>query len=152
MPSVNFYLLPDEQKDAKAHLLAACDVAALHFRQKQKVWVFCPDQAAAEAFDELLWQRPVDGFVPHNLTGEIVKGGAPVEIGWEVPQRQHRQVLINLHPDFPGFCHQFQHIADFVPAEEKLKEQARLRYKHYRAAGCELTTQPAESLNERNNG
>lgn len=150
MSAVTFYLMPEEGELTVEVL--TCDIAAHYFRQKQKVLVYCQSQREAEQIDELLWQRPVDGFVPHNLAGEGPEAGAPVEITWQAPRSRNRAVCINLHPQCPQFAGQFRTLIDFVPAEETQKQQARERYKHYRAAGHQLDTQPAAQLHETQNG
>ncbi|WP_340678597.1 DNA polymerase III subunit chi [Paraglaciecola sp.] len=150
MAKVSFYLL-DKQATSPtepAQFSLACLVAARCFRQKQKCVVFCQNKQQAELFDELLWQLPTNSFVPHNLAGEGPPGGAPVEIHWQAPQQFPRAVLINLAEQLPEFHARFKQIYDFVPAEESLKLLARERYKHYRAAGHQLDTQAASSIEE----
>jgi DNA polymerase-3 subunit chi len=153
MSNVRFYLL-DETTDTSqqpAHFELACVLATHFYRNKQKCIVYCQDQQQAEQFDELLWQLPVDAFVPHNLSGEGPVGGAPVEICWQAPIQFNRPVLINLTDTAPEFHTRFRQVIDFVPATEELKAQARERYKQYRAAGNQLDTQPASSINETQN-
>ena len=140
----------DDSSQLAGHLVLACDLATRCFRNKQRCLVYCQDQALAEQFDEMLWQLPTDSFVPHNLAGEGPAGGAPVEISWQMPAQFNRPVLINLTANMPEFHQRFGQIYDFVPAEEQLKQQARERYKHYRAAGHQLETLPATSINEIN--
>lgn len=153
MPSVTFYLLPESDAESKTlHLQHACDLVAEQFRSKRRLWVYCNDQQEAEQFDELLWQRPADSFIPHNLVGEGPAGGAPIEISWKEPERVNRPVLVNLHQSYPAFSTRYQNVIDFVPAEEELKKLARTRYKHYRAAGFEMFTQPLENRIETENG
>lgn len=150
MANVAFYLLeptPSQNPDADT-LSLACVLAARCFRQKQKCLVFCQDKQQAERFDELLWQLPAKRFVPHNLAGEGPPGGAPIEIHWQTPTQVSRAVLINLSQHLPEFHARFQQIYDFVPAEENLKLLARERYKHYRAAGHQLDTLAANSIEE----
>ncbi len=150
MPHVTFYLL-DNQSEINSmpqHFALACALATRNYRNKQKTTVYCNNQQDAERFDELLWQLPVDAFVPHNLVGEGPVNGTPVEICWQPPKQFNRPVLINLSAHVPDFHSRYKQIIDFVPAEEALKEQARERYKHFRAAGCQLDTQPATSINE----
>jgi DNA polymerase-3 subunit chi len=148
MAKVSFYLLDETSTTEAKQLSLACLVAARCFRNKQKCVVFCQDKQQAEQFDELLWQLPTDSFVPHNLAGEGPPGGAPVEIHWQAPQHFSRAVLINLAELMPEFHSHFKQIYDFVPAEENLKLLARERYKHYRAAGHQLDTQAATSIEE----
>ena len=150
MSHVRFYLLDETQQvnQQPAHFALACLLATRSYRQKQKCLVFCENQQQAEQFDELLWQLPNDAFVPHNLTGEGPVGGAPVEICWQTPSQFNRPVLINLAETIPEFHQRFRQVIDFVPGNEQLKLQARERYKQYRAAGNQLDTLPASSINE----
>ncbi|WJG10080.1 DNA polymerase III subunit chi [Aliiglaciecola sp. LCG003] len=152
MTDVTFYMLEEPDAQHPAHWLIACEIAAQCFRTKRRCLVLCDDQAGAEAFDELLWQQPLDGFVPHNLTGEGPKGGAPVEICWQQPLPAGRPVLINLSKSLPQNANRFKQILDFVPAEDTAKQQARDRYKHYRAAGLTMHTQPASNIYEKQDG
>lgn len=139
---VSFYLLQDtsnELSTAPAHFAFACQLCADLYRAKQRVFVYTADQQQAEAFDELLWQFDAERFVPHNLTGEGPRYGAPVEIGWQAP-RQNRNVLINLADTVPAFANRFSQIIEFVPAAEQLKAQARERFKQYRQLGVNPQT------------
>jgi DNA polymerase-3 subunit chi len=108
--------------------------------------IWCDNQNDAEQIDERLWQLPTEQFVPHNLLGDGPKGGATVEITWELPSRSNRTVLINLAAEAPSFGGQFRQIFDFVPVEENLKQQARNRYKSYRVNGIALDTKPFNPL------
>ncbi|WP_445766993.1 DNA polymerase III subunit chi [Rheinheimera sp.] len=150
---VSFYLLsdtpaelpatPNELSSTPAHFALACQLCADLYRAKQRVFVYTADQKQAEAFDELLWQFDAERFVPHNLSGEGPKYGAPIEISWQAP-RQNRQVLINLADTVPAFANRFSQIIEFVPATEHEKAQARDRFKHYRQLGVNPQTVQAE--------
>ncbi|MDF2178622.1 DNA polymerase III subunit chi [Aliiglaciecola sp. CAU 1673] len=149
MAEVIFYLLDEEQNDAQpAPLALACRLAAQAYRSKQACLVLCEDKQQAEAVDELLWQLPVDAFVPHNLTGEGPPKGTPVEIAWQGSSRSNKPVLINLASQLPEGHQRFKRIFDFVPADDQQKQQARERYKQYRGAGHQLDTRPANSIEE----
>jgi DNA polymerase III subunit chi len=140
---VSFYLLSNngqnELSTAPAHFALACQLCADLYRAKQRVFVYTADQQQAEAFDELLWQFDAERFVPHNLSGEGPKFGAPVEISWQAP-RQKRPVLINLADSVPDFANRFSQIIEFVPADAQLKAQARERFKQYRQLGVNPQT------------
>ncbi len=150
MTQVTFFLIEGEDANTSlpAQLSWACELAAQCYRKRQRCLVWCESKEAAEQFDEFLWQQPVDGFVPHNLTGEGPANGAPVEICWQAPVQFSRPILINLCPEIPQSGQRFKLIYDFVPAQDDLKQQARERYKHYRAAGYQMDTRPAGSINE----
>ena len=141
-----FYLLPDHADAAFLERLV-CRLATDCYRQGEGVFIHTADQAQAEALDERLWQQEPDSFVAHNLQGEGPRQGAPVVIS---PQAPHgaRPVLINLAPQAPVFARRFSRLIDFVPSDEAGKQQARERFKAYRQAGVELTTEPAPSQTE----
>ncbi|AWL13153.1 DNA-directed DNA polymerase [Saliniradius amylolyticus] len=149
MPRVCFYLLDEQgQKDEPASYALACHLAARSYSQRQPCLILCATQAQAEILDELLWQRPAERFIPHNLQGEGPKKGTPVEITWQLAESPRQPVLINLSSSIPDNLNRFRQIYDFVPVEDELKQRARERYKAYRSAGCQLDTQPASSLSE----
>ncbi|NMP15977.1 DNA polymerase III subunit chi [Thalassotalea sp. Y01] len=127
---------------AQDHLRLACEKVASLYRQNKRVFIFCDSQGEAHKIDELLWSFDSDSFVPHNLPGEGLESGSPVEISWQAPTNQ-RHVLVNLATDVPAFAGQFKHILDFVPADDGLKQQARQRYRSYQQAGCQLATESA---------
>ena len=152
MPQVTFYILPDDSPAAagtdginQAAAVLACQLTTERFRQNQTVFILAQTQAQAEQLDEMLWQQDPHSFVPHGLSDEATVTQAPVEIGTGMPKRS-RQVLINLADGIPAFAGRFAQIIDFVPADEIQKQQARERYKQYRALGFTLETVPAPVL------
>lgn len=147
MKKVIFYLLQNQTQADQSGILyhekLACEKIVEAYQNNQRILVTCHDQTQAERIDEYLWQLDTDNFVPHNLAGEGMKGGSPVEICW--PQKRsngNRQVLINLQEQFPDFSAVYHNIIDFVPVDERLKSLARARYKSYKNAGFNLKTIP----------
>lgn len=141
-----FYVLPEDTSDevnATAHLFQACLHASACYRNNQRVYMHTENQESAHVIDEMLWGFEPDSFVPHNLVGEGPKQGAPVEIGFQRPLSR-RPFLINLASKIPNFAGNYSHIIDFVPAETRLKQQARERFKQYRQAGFDIDTQTIE--------
>lgn len=152
MPQVSFYILPDDSPAAaatdgmnQAVAVLVCQLTTERFRQNQTVFILAQTQTQAEQLDEMLWQQDPHSFVPHGLSDEATVTQAPVEIGTGLPKRS-RQILINLAETVPAFAHRFAQIIDFVPADEIQKQQARERYKQYRALGFTLETVPAPVL------
>lgn len=145
MKKVIFYLIDDEATLADPLLLPheklACQTIVTHWQQGQRILVACQDQQQAEKVDEYLWQQEPDRFVPHNLVGEGMKGGSPVEIAWLGKRSNgNRQLLINLQESFPEFSTVYKDIIDFVPFESRLKALARERYIAYKNVGFNLKT------------
>ena len=152
MPHVTFYLLPDDTATTSLNnglslsvAVLACQLTTARFRQNQTLFLLAQTQEQAEQLDEMLWQQDPNSFVPHGLSDEATVTQAPVEIGTGMPKRS-RQVLINLADSIPAFANRFAQIIDFVPADESQKQQARDRYKQYRALGFTLETVPAPTL------
>jgi len=122
----------DVENDSNTLLLEkVCALSAQFYQQGLRVFVATDDVKTAEKLDELMWQLPVDQFIPHNLQGEGPHYGAPIEIGHQPPQTR-RQVLINLCHPLPQFAVKFTQIIDFIPNEPAQKQQARERFHQYR--------------------
>ena len=120
----------------------ACELAADAWRLGKKVLIACETEQQALNLDEALWQRDPEQFVPHNLSGEITNYATPIEISWVGKRNsQRRDLLISLQTSVPDFAQSFNHIIDFVPADETRKAQARERYKQYRQRGWQLSTE-----------
>lgn len=150
MKQARFYLINqnDDIVDGLPVIEAlTCQLAAEQWRLGKRVLIACESLTQAERLDEALWQRPINQFVPHNLTGEGAKYGAPVELCW--PEKRNnvpRHVLISLLPQFANFATTFHEVIDFVPSEEQQKQLARERYKTYRDVGFQLSTIEAPTL------
>ncbi|WP_199611209.1 DNA polymerase III subunit chi [Flocculibacter collagenilyticus] len=141
--NATFYVLKLENEPTlpvPAHFHLACTLAATLYRKQSRVFIATENIEDAHAIDDYLWAFDADRFVPHNLTGEGPKQGAPVEIGFQLPSSGNRNVLINLKQTVPPFAQQFQQVIDFVPATENEKQQARERYKFLRQMGTNLST------------
>ncbi|RBW43937.1 DNA polymerase III subunit chi [Psychromonas sp. B3M02] len=149
MSQVLFYIHSQEDTDTNlpAHYVQACQLAAYYYQQNKKVFIYTENQQDAFVVDEYLWQFDGDSFVPHNLVGEGPRYGSPVEISWLAPQHP-RAVLINLNQSIPKFNLNFQQIIDFVPAQEQLKINARMRYSAYKKLGHTLSTQDVEATSQ----
>ncbi len=148
MAHVTFYLMNEPSVAAQAmteKYQLVCSLVTDLFRQNQTIFVLCQTQAEADMLDEMLWQQDPDSFVPHGLSEESTVMQAPVEIGTLQPRR-FRQVLVNISDAVSPHANRFAQIVDFVPVNESEKQQARERYKQYRALGFTLETVPAPVL------
>ncbi|MDG2949285.1 DNA polymerase III subunit chi [Bisgaard Taxon 10/6] len=141
-----FYLIETArpQGELSAVEALACDLAAQAWRLGKRVLIACETEEQAFGLDEALWQRDADEFVPHNLSGEVTHFATPIEISWIGKRNaQRRDLLISLQNNVPDFARTFNHVIDFVPAEEAQKVQARERYKIYRRLGFAMATEKA---------
>ena len=90
MKNATFYLLDNDthQDGLSAVEQLVCEIAAERWRAGKRVLIACEDEQQAIRPDEALWARPPESFVPHNLSGEGPRGGAPVEIAGRKTQQQ----------------------------------------------------------------
>lgn len=137
-----FYVL--DGLDESQQLQFFCRQITERWREFRSVRVFCASQQQAEQLDEALWQQPADAFVPHNLCGEGPPQGAPVELCWPEATMPQRRVaaVVNFMDDIAPTAGA-RLIIDRVPTADAERQQARERYKAYRAQQIELSTQPA---------
>lgn len=139
MPNVTFHVLSDPAPDAP--LRHACRLAEDAVNQGRRVFMRVTDDAQVKRIDDLLWTFGDKSFLPHELAGP----GAPshervrVLIGRDAPPA-FRDMLINLATDPPNDMNSLQSIAELVPADDERKRAARARFKSYRDAGIEPTT------------
>lgn len=151
MSQVIFYIHSETETSTASslprHFEQACQLASYYYQQNKKVFIYTENQQDAFSVDEYLWQFDGDSFVPHNLVGEGPRYGSPVEISWLAPQHP-KAVLINLSQSIPEFNLNFQQIIDFVPAQEQLKINARVRYSAYKKLGHTLSTQDVKTASE----
>lgn len=135
---IDFYLLSDDQPNA--HWLVACRLLEKAYLKGHKVFVYCEHQHDAELLDELLWTFKDDSFIPHNLEGEGPQPPPAIHIGYSKEPRGFNDILLNTSNSIPSFYTKFKRIIELVRNDEVQKEQSRIRYKEYKARGCELFT------------
>ncbi|WP_105900823.1 DNA polymerase III subunit chi [Vibrio gangliei] len=149
MAIATFYIIePDSPQDTLDGRIAYAIYLACYFaKQGAKVYLHAHDKTQAEAIDEALWQQEPTNFQAHNLIGEGPHYGTPIEIGYhEARPHRNRQIVINMADNETNFAQTFAQVVDFVPCEQKAKQQARERYKIYRQAGFEMQTINIENV------
>ena len=138
MTKVDFYLL-GEGADSRERI--ACRLAEKAWRLGNRVYVLAPDQAAAQALDELLWTFSQGSFVPHAVCEPQTDVEAhPVLIGHAEPPASLQDVLISLANDVPAWFSRFTRVAELVGAAEEDKTRGRERFRYYRERGYPLET------------
>ena len=142
MTKVDFYLL-GEGADSRERI--ACRLAEKAWRLGNRVYLLAPDQAAAQALDELLWTFSQGSFVPHALCKQEEDAdhhadNHPVLIGHAEPPAAFSDVLISLVPDVPAWFGRFTRVVEMVGTNEDDKTRARERFRFYRERGYPLET------------
>ncbi|WP_086981457.1 DNA polymerase III subunit chi [Vibrio aphrogenes] len=149
MAIATFYIIePDSPQDTlEGHIAYVVYLACYFAKQGAKVYINAQNKRQAEQVDEVLWQQEPTQFQAHNLVGEGPPKGTPIEIGYsKLKPHRYRQLIINMANDETNFAQTFAQVVDFVPCEEKAKQQARERYKIYRQAGFEMQTINIENV------
>ena len=131
MTRVDFYILSDVDDLAKRRF--ACRLAQRALQAGQRVHVRAA-QADADDLNELMWDYPPDGFLPHAPLAEA--GMEPITIGTAQQSPNRAQVLINLAPDIPAFFADFKRVSEVVLASER--SAGRDKYRRYRERGYPL--------------
>ena len=121
MTRVDFYVIPSA--DPSARLQVACRLAEKAWRQGMQVYLHCADEAQRSELDGRLWSFRGEAFIPHSL-GE--------------PPGNHRDLLINLTLEAPGFVPNFSRVAELVVEEPAIRQAARDKFRFYREQGYPL--------------
>ncbi|MFM6986810.1 MAG: DNA polymerase III subunit chi [Hydrogenophaga sp.] len=117
----------------------ACRLLRKAYLKGARVLVLA-DAPLAQALDQQLWTVGGTDFVPHALASAapallthtpIVISDAP-----EPVPGQH-QVLVNLRDTWPAGFEAFARVIEVITPEAPVREQARQRWRQYKAAGVE---------------
>ncbi|EKT4524759.1 DNA polymerase III subunit chi [Pseudomonas putida] len=134
MSKVDFYILPTD--DLAARLDFACKLCEKAWRLGHWVYLHCQDAEQRAALDERLWRFKGEAFVPHDLAE--AHADAVVALGLGDDAGTHRDLLINLGADVPGFVGQFERVAEIVVEAPAIRQAARERFRFYRERGYAL--------------
>ena len=142
MTRIDFYILPDQDRDAR--LQFACRLIDKAQRMGHQVFVNTRDQAQAEALNRRLWDFLPESFTPHRLLdGE--QPPAPVAIGYSEDCGDHHDVLINLGGPAPAYFSRFERLTEVVIQEETVLADTRDNYKFYRDRGYPIQSHDMRS-------
>jgi DNA polymerase-3 subunit chi len=146
MPKIDFYIIPTSSD--KDRLEFACRLIEKIYKQQRRIYIHTENQVSAHQLDELLWTYREDSFLPHHLYGEGPEPVPPIQIGYGVEPKQHRDVLINLSNSIPVFYKSFSRVLELISQDPAITSAGRERYKQYRAENSEITTHKLETSTE----
>ncbi|HCA7598799.1 TPA: DNA polymerase III subunit chi, partial [Pseudomonas aeruginosa] len=92
--------------------------------------------AQRRELDGRLWSFRGEAFIPHSLAEEDAE--APVALGLGETPGNHRDLLINLTLEAPGFVANFSRVAELVVEEPAIRQAARDKFRFYREQGYPL--------------
>ncbi|AIR89644.1 DNA polymerase III subunit chi [Pseudomonas cremoricolorata] len=134
MSQVDFYILPSDSLAARLEF--ACKLCEKAWRLGHGVYVHCQDQAQRDELDALLWRFKGEAFVPHDPAERADAGR--VVLGLSAEAGEHKDLLINLGGEVPGFVGQFARVAEIVVEAPDIRQAARERFRFYRERGYAL--------------
>lgn len=133
MTEINFYTAVANPLTATARLVGKA------YAQGRKVRVVTPDAATTAALDKLLWEQPVEGFVPHVTMTSMHVAVTPVIVDHSLLHEGAADVLINLSAEPPAFFARFERMFEIVGVDATLATAGRERWAFYKARGYALS-------------
>lgn len=133
MTEINFYTAVTNPLTAAARLVGKA------YAQGRRVRVVTPDAASTAALDRLLWEQPVDSFVPHVTLTSPNAAETPVIIDHSMLHEGSADVLINLSAEPPAFFARFERLFEIVGQDAALATAGRERWAFYKARGYPMS-------------
>ena len=104
--------------------------------EKRRCDVRFESEQDALRYDLTLWNAQPQSFIPHSVAKQVP---ASIQLYGEQIAKPSRDVLINLHPEFPSVFEQYQRTIEILDQSEYLIQMGRERWKAYKAKGIEAT-------------
>lgn len=136
MTEVLFYIT--EETDARDYLTWRIARAAL--MQQRHIYIHAASQEEAARLNDVFWQQPPTGFLPHSLLTDDPQAQHPVVIGFTDDPGPCHDVLINLAPEVPNFFSRFLRVAEMITGDEDIRATGRTRWRFYKDQGYPLTS------------
>lgn len=133
-PDVLFYVLSTHQpSDREAFLNKLLNTIWKQDRHCDVRFANLPD---AQRYDLTLWDAKPQSFIHHGVEHNIK---APIQLFGESVNPVCKDVLINLHPEFPTIHTHYQRTIEILDQSDYLIKMGRERWKTYKQAGIEPT-------------
>lgn len=104
----------------------------------RRLFVFVPDEQAAERVEQALATSVPTAFLPCCRSDHALASETPIVVDWLGVNLLHDDVLINLRQDCPPFFSRFKGLIEIVSQDETDRAGARDRYRFYRDRGYEI--------------
>ncbi|UNK43023.1 DNA polymerase III subunit chi [Luteimonas sp. S4-F44] len=133
----DFYLIAKPRfRDEPLRLV--CELVRKAYAAQQWTLVLARDMAQAEMLDDMLWDMGEDDYIPHQIAGtDDEDDEAPVLIAAPDAAPPMRALVINLRD--AAVDGGFERVLEVVPADDSAREPLRERWRHYKAAGLEVS-------------
>jgi DNA polymerase III subunit chi len=133
MTEINFYSAVANPLTATARLVGKAHA------QGRRVRVVTPDASTTAALDRLLWEQPVEGFVPHVTMTSPHRLDTPVIVDHSLLHDGPADVLVNLAAEPPAFFARFERMFEVIGVDAALAAAGRERWAFYKARGYALS-------------
>jgi DNA polymerase-3 subunit chi len=123
---------------APDRLQVAARLCVKAYGMGMRVRVLTSDAATTARLDQLLWTSPPIAFIPHCRLASRVAEATPVIIDEALEHSGPAELLINLHPEQPGFFRRFARLAEIVGGDTAELTAGRVKWHYYRQQGYTL--------------
>ena len=140
MAEVDFHILGEDSDVAR--LKSACVLIEQAYLAGERVLVWLDDDAAATAFDDLLWTFGDRAFVPHEPLGaQPAQSEAPVQLSAAATLpaaalQGHFSLLVSLREQASPVALQFPKVMEVIDANPARRDAGRARFRFYREQGA----------------
>lgn len=129
---VVFYVLNSTEPAAREQFLNK--LLAKIWSEVRQADVRFTDIKSAQRYDLKLWDKDPQSFIPHSVA-RLVE--APIQLFGENISAPSKDVLINLHPEFPQQFLLYQRTIEVLDQSDYLIKMGRERWKSYKQQGFE---------------
>jgi len=129
MPEITFYFNV-QQREA-----ALCQLVGKALQHQYTLNILTESNAASIRLDQLLWEMPSIGFLPHCAADHPLAVDTPICIDHRSELFKPRTILFNWCLQLPSLRDGYQRIIEIVDTSEIACQQARQRFRAYQEHG-----------------
>lgn len=124
-----FYVLNSHTLEAREQFV--CKLLNTIYQKQRNSHVRFANHDDVQRFDRQLWDWKPEAFIPHAIAQQMP---APIQLFSQIPRDKtlNKDVLINLHPEFPDFFLDYQRTIEVLDQSAYLLQMGRQRWKAYR--------------------
>lgn len=131
---VLFYVLNSTEPEKRLRFLSKLLQKILS--ENRRCDVRFENEQEAFRYDLMLWDFKPESFIAHSVGNRLP---APVQLYGEQIEQPCRDVLVNLHPNFPEGFSRYHRTIEILDQTEHLVQMGRERWKTYKSKGIEPT-------------
>jgi len=126
MTRIDFYHSVQDKQNFALRLAEKC------WQQQSPLFVLLPDSSTLAAFDQALWERRPESFIPHAIWSIDREQPEPaIWLGESVPHLLQHGILLNLQTQATPAFARFQRCLEIVSLDPEDRQFARQRYQHF---------------------